>query len=135
MIAKNQKIKKNGGIVSPKVRLKVASLLLWGFLAFIVIFFIYSNINISRKTAQYASKAKELREQIAILEKKNNDLKLGINQTENASYQEEIIRDQGYKKPGETAVVVLPLKTEEVNVENNNKGFWSNLWNKIIFWK
>ena len=55
--------------------------------------------------------------------------------TENEDYQEEKIREQGYEKPGEQTVVVLPASNSEEDEIIDDYSFWQNILNKVIFWK
>ena len=87
---------------------------------------VISNFRISQRRTELISKIENLQKEIENLEKRKEELKAGISQTEKESYWEERIREQGYKKPGEEQVVVLPPKTEEKTPEQKT------LWQKIL---
>ena len=87
---------------------------------------VLSNFKISQRRTELISKIENLQKEIKNLEKRKEELKAGISRTEKESYWEERIREQGYKKPGEEQVVVLPRKTEEKTPEQKT------LWQKIL---
>ena len=108
------------------------SILIGLLLVLAVSFIIFSNFKISQRRAELTAKIEGLREEIQILEKKNQELRAGIIKTESDSYWEERIREQGYKKPGEEQIVVLPPEGGEVKKEEE-KTFWNpqNWWEWI----
>lgn len=85
-------------------------------------------------------KISDLKKDIVLLEERNNQLKMGIAQTESDAYWEEKLREQGYKKPGEEAIVVIP-PTDNNNSDSQNsssileslKGFWQSFLEKTGF--
>jgi len=93
-------------------------------------FLIFSNLKISQRRSELTAKIEDLKKEIQILEEKNQELRAGITKTYSESYWEEKIREQGYKKPGEEQIVVLP--PEEVEKEEE-KTFWNpqNWWEWI----
>ena len=76
------------------------------------------------------SRAEELQKEIDELSKRNEELKNGISQTQSSDYQEEKLYEQGYKKPGEEVVVVLPPKEGEKG-ETEKKNFWQKIWERF----
>ena len=100
-------------------------------------FLVISNWKIIQKRAKLQSKIESLKKEIQILEEKNQQLRAGILETTKESYWEEKIRQEGYKRPGEKQVVVLPpekSQEEEVKVEKNplqkfleKFGLWAGL--------
>ncbi len=74
-----------------------------------------------------------LKKEAQVLEEKNKELQAGILQTETESYWEERVREQGYKKPGEEAVVVLPPQEEKSTSTEKEKSFWQRFLEKIGF--
>jgi len=104
--------------------------ILIGFLLILVIgFLIFSNFKISQRRAELTAKIEDLKKEIQILEEKNQELQAGITETHSESYWEERIREQGYKKPGEEQIVVLPPEEGEVKKEE------SSFWNPQNWWE
>lgn len=77
--------------------------------------------------------AEELQKEIDELAKRNEELKNGISQTGKDEYWEEKLYEQGYKKPGEEVVVVLPPKEGEKGGEAEKKSFWQKFLEKFGF--
>jgi len=86
-------------------------------------FLTFSNLKISQRRAELTAKIEDFKKEIQILEKKNQELRAGITQTESESYWEERIREQGYKKPGEEQIVVLPPEGGEEGETGGQKVF------------
>jgi len=99
-----------------------------GFLLFSVIgFLIFSSFRIVEKRKELSSKIKNLNEQIQSLKQRKEQLEAGIFQAEGEDYWEEKAREQGYKKPGEQQIVILPPEEGEIK-EKQGK----NLWQKFL---
>jgi len=128
MIQKTKKIKRENS----KQTIFFSLVLLLLFLL-VIGFLIISNLRINQRRSELNSQIRRLQEEIQVLEKKNQELKAGISQTEKESYWEEKIREQGYKKPGEEAVVVLPPPENENETKKEEKGIWQKLLEKIGF--
>jgi len=96
------------------------------FLLVIAGFLVFSNLKINQKRAELTSKIEELRKEVQLLEETNERLKSGIFQTESDAYWEAKLYEQGYKKPGEEAIVVLPPE-EESSLEGpvEEKKWWN----------
>lgn len=95
-----------------------------------VSFLIISNLRIDRKRKELTEQVKLLKEEIQILEEKKEKLKTGISQTEKESYWEERIREQGYVREGEEAVVIKRVgESEEKEIEQKN--IWQKFWDEI----
>ena len=127
MIKKKRKIKKRESfkaIVATAVIIFLVSLFI-GFITF-------SNWRINQKRAELMSRAEELQKEIDELSKRNEELKNGISQIQSSDYQEEKLYEQGYKKPGEEVVVVLPSKEGEKG-ETEKKSFWQKIREKFGF--
>lgn len=105
--------------------------------AFVIILFIgflvFSNWRINQRRGELIKQAENLRREIQILEKRNEALKAGISQTESDEYWESKLYEQGYKKPGEEVVVVLPPKENEKGSETEKKGVWQKILEKLGF--
>ena len=95
-------------------------------------FLVVSSLNINQKRSEMIERIGELKEEIMLLEENNDKLRAGIIQTESDVYWEEKMRERGYKKPGEEAVVVLPPEeTKEEQV--SEKSLWQKFLDKIGF--
>ena len=129
MIAKNNKIKKEG-----KNQDTFFSVLIAVFFIAALGFLVVSNYKIKAKRAEMIERINDLKAQIEVLEKKNNELKIGISQATSTAYQEEKMREQGFQKPGEQNVVVVPpeQKPQEEQVEEV-KSWWDRFLEKINF--
>jgi len=110
----------------------IYSVLIIIFFVGVVVFLVVSNVRISKKRAEMATRIDFLKTEIQDLEEKNQQLKLGLSQSEQEAYWEEKIREQGYQKPGEEVTVVIPSTTnqEEKVVQ---KSFWQKIKEKFGF--
>ena len=127
MIQKKRKIKKRESF-KPMVASAVVIFLVSLFIGFMA----FSNWRINEKRAGLIKQAEELQKEIDELTKRNEELKNGISQTQSSDYQEEKLYEQGYKKPGEEVVVVLPPKEGEKG-ETEKKSFWQKIWERLGF--
>jgi len=99
----------------------------------IIAFLGVSNWRIYKDRQAMDTEIKKLQEQMLILEERRDALKAGLAAAQGESFQEEKMREQGYKKPGEEVIAVLQdsqsgaTKQEGINGDN----FWLNLWQKI----
>jgi len=109
------------------------SILIGSLLVLVIGFLTFSNLKISQRRTDLTAKIGDLKKEIQILEKKNQELRAGITQTESESYWEERIREQGYKKPGEEQVVILPGEEGEEGKTGGQKGLWQRILEKIGF--
>ena len=123
MVAKAKKIKSSHTIFFSTL-IGILTLLVIGFL-------IFSNLKISQKRAELTSRIETLKKEIQILEEKNQELRASLTQTESESYWEEKIREQGYKKPGEEQVVVLPPEKSQEQEVKEQKNFWQKFLEKL----
>ncbi len=83
----------------------------------IIGFLIFSNWKINQKRTDLRAKIDVLQEEIEDLKTKKSQLEAGVIEAGQDEYLEEKIREQGYKKPGEKAVVVKKEGEEEITVE------------------
>jgi cell division protein FtsB len=131
MIAKKKKIKKD-----KKFHNLFFSVIIGVFLFAVIGFFIVSNLQINKKWGELTDKIEELKKDVALLEERNEQLKLGITQTESDVYWEEKLREQGYKKPGEEAVVIIPPEGNDDNSGSGEKNIFSDVLGALSnFWK
>ena len=127
MIAKIKRIKK-----SPGKNIFSSALIIISILA-VIVFLIFSNLKISQRRAELRSQVEAIEKKIQLLEEKNQELRAGITKTESESYWEEKIREQGYKKPGEEQVVVLPPEESKGEETGAGKRFWQKFLEEIGF--
>lgn len=125
MISKLRRIRKGNSYQTIFFSILIGSLLVLA-----IGFLIFSNLTINQRRAELTAKIEDFKKEIQFLEKKNQELRAGIAQTESESYWEERIREQGYKKPGEEQVVVLPGEEGEVKKEEE-----SSFWNPQSWWE
>jgi len=123
MIPKNKKKKNDAqSVVFPVI----LGLLFVGMVSFLVI----SDLRINQKRGEMLNTIDELQQEITALESEKKELESGLIDTEDATYWEGKLREQGYKKPGEEAVVVLPSEeTEEIETPENS--FWQRIKNAL----
>ena len=99
----------------------------------LIVFLAFSNWRIYQNRAATASEIKKLEEQFQILQERKKSLEAGLDAAQGESFQEEKLREQGYKKPGEEVIAVLQEKSLDATKQEsaNDSNFWSNLWQKI----
>jgi len=128
MAIRIRKIKKR-----PSLKTKFVSAVV-GLLALAVIAFLaVSNWRIFNNRQEMAGQINKLQEQIQVLEERREALKAGLNAAQGEDFQEEKLRDQGYKKPGEEVIAVLQDKAPNATKQDVNPAdnFWLTLWEKI----
>lgn len=100
----------------------------------IIAFLALSNLRIYSDRQETAKQVQELQKQIQILEERRETLKAGLNAAQGESFQEERMREQGYKKPGEEVIAVLQDGAGDATTQSEaalGGGFWTDLWTKI----
>ncbi len=127
MIAKTKRIKKGS------VKNIFSSVLIIISILAVVGFLIFSNLRISQRRAELRSQVEAIEKKIQLLEEKNQELRAGIIKTQSESYWEEKIREQGYKKPGEEQVVVLPPEESKEKETKAEKSFWQKFLDQLGF--
>jgi len=129
MIAKFRKKKKPSSWknIFFSILFKILFLLVIGFL-------IVTNLKINQRRAQLTARTASLKEEIEILEQKNQELKENISQAGGEEYLEKVAREQlGLKAPGEEVVVITGEREEEKEEVKEEEGSW---WEKIkSIWK
>lgn len=127
MVTKKSRLRKRGNFQAVFFPALIGILVL-GIISFLIV----SNLGINQKRGELSSKIESLKKEIQILEEKKEKLEAGIVQTEDETYWEERLREQGYKKPGEEAVVVLPPEEREESIKKE-KSFWQKILEKLGF--
>jgi cell division protein FtsB len=128
MIAKNKKIKKDNRSQDIFFSLFIA-VLFFGAIGSLIV----SNHRINDKRAEMIDKIEALKKEIQALEQQNNNLQIGINQATSTAYQEEKMREQGYQRPGEQNVVVVPPEKKPEAPLEEQKSWWERFLAKINF--
>ena len=124
MIAKFRKKKKLSSWknIFFSILFKVLFLLVIGFL-------IVTNLKINQRRAQLTARTASLKEEIEILEQKNQELKENISQAGGEEYLEKVARERlGLKAPGEEVVVITGEREEEKEEVKEEEGTW---WEKF----
>lgn len=122
MIAKNKKTEKRG-------RHWFWLVFMGFFLAALIGFLFFSNLSLKQKRTEMAQQIVVLEKELKDLSEKNQYLKEGLFQSSSDQYWEARLYEQGYKKPGEEAIVIVPLTEKEEKGESatEKKGWWASL--------
>ena len=129
MAVKIPRIKKNRTLRSKLVSVATGAAAL-GVVAFLGV----SNWHMYRDRQKIQAEINALQEQIQISEERREVLEAGLSAVQGEDFQEEKMRDQGYKKPGEEVIAVLQDKAADATKQSesgNNDSFWYQLWQKI----
>ena len=104
-----------------------------GLLALAIMAFLAdSNWRIYKNRRDMTDEIKKAQEELQILQERQETLKAGLSAAQGESFQEEKLRDQGYKKPGEEVIAVLQDNSSSATKQDvSGDNFWLNLWQKI----
>jgi len=110
------------------------------FLIFFILFFLLiicfltvTNLKLSRKRAELASKIEKIKERIKILEEKKIQLEGDISKAGSEEFIERKAREElGFKKPNEDMIVITKEKKEKETEEEQEKKNWLE---KLKFWE
>jgi len=101
----------------------------------IIAFLAFSNWRIWNNRRDLDAGIKDLQNQVQVLEEHRRTLEAGLEAVQGESFQEERLREQGYKKPGEEVIAILrDPATSATNQEGGvsaTDSFWADLWKKI----
>ncbi|MDO8663420.1 MAG: septum formation initiator family protein [Candidatus Wildermuthbacteria bacterium] len=97
----------------------------------IVGFLIVSDFRINQKRSQLSDQIESMKKEAQALEERNANLEKGISQTGKDVYWEEKVREQGYQKPGEQQVVVLPSAGDRASSTEKSENLWQRFLNPI----
>jgi len=123
------KFKKNKKSQSPLVFLIFFIL----FLLLIIGFLAVTNLKISKKRAELASRIEKIKERIKSLEGKKIQLEGEISKAGSEEFIERKAREElGFKKPNEDMIVISKEKEEKETEEEQEKKNW---WEKLKFWQ
>jgi len=123
MIAKKQKKKKSFQEIFLSVLFVFFTLAIIGLLT-------VSNLKIRERRKELLSQIETLEKEIQNVEKKNQELKAGISESQTEDYLEKEAREKlGLKKPGEEVVAIKKIQSEEKQKEQKEE---KSLWQKIL---
>jgi len=102
---------------------------------FVIGFLFITNWKIKQRRAELTNRIETLKQEVAILEEKNQEIKERISQSGKEEYLEQVARDQlSLKAPGEEVVVVKKESSfAEASEDKEEKKSWWD-WIKSI-WK
>ena len=123
MIAKRRKKKKSFQEIFLSVLFVFFTLAIIGLLA-------VSNFKIRERRKELLSQIETLEKEIQNAEKKNQELKAGISESQTEDYLEKEAREKlGLKKPGEEVVAIKKIQSEEKQKEQKEE---KSLWQKFL---
>jgi len=123
MIAKRRKKKKSFQEIFLSVLFVFFTLAIIGLLA-------VSNFKIRERRKELLAQIETLEKEIQNAEKKNQELKAGISESQTEDYLEKEAREKlGLKKPGEEVVAIKKIQSEEKQKEQKEE---KSLWQKIL---
>jgi len=123
MIAKRRKKKKS-------IQGIFFSILVIFFVVSITALLLVSNFKIREKRKELLSQIETVKKEIQNLEKKNQEMKAGISESQTQDYLEKEAREKlGLKKPGEEVVAIKKIQTEEKPTEQKEE---KSLWQKFL---
>jgi len=101
----------------------------------IIAFLAFSNWRIWNNRRDLDAGIKDLQNQVQVLEEHRRTLEAGLEAVQGESFQEERLREQGYKKPGEEVIAILrdpaTSATKQEGGISAADSFWADLWKKI----
>ena len=123
MITKRRKKKKSFQEIFLSVLFVFFTLAIIGLLA-------VSNFKIRERRKELLSQIETVEKEIQNVEKKNQELKAGISESQTEDYLEKEAREKlGLKKPGEEVVAIKKIQSEEKQKEQKEE---KSLWQKIL---
>ena len=123
MIAKRRKKKKSFQEIFLSVLFVFFTLAIIGLLT-------VSNLKIRERRKELLSQIETLEKEIQNVEKKNQELKAGISESQTEDYLEKEAREKlGLKKPGEEVVAIKKIQSEEKQKEQKEE---KSLWQKFL---
>ena len=98
-------------------------------------FLVITNLKIKERREELSARIAILKQEVALLEQKNQEIKERISQSESEEYLEEVARDQlSLKAPGEEVVVVKKeVEEEKEEVKEEEKTWWEkfkSIWTR-----
>ena len=107
----------------------IFSILTLTFSSILIVFFAISNLKLSKKKEGLKEEISQYQKEVEYLEQKNQSLKAGISKSKEEDYWEEVAREQGYQRPGEKQVVILPPEEEKIGEEKTK-----NIFENFLDW-
>jgi cell division protein FtsB len=109
----------------------IFQILFVGVILFLVGSLLLSNYRMRKRRTELANQIEALQNEIFSLEDKKTELETGISDTQDPTYWEEKIRNQGYIKEGENQVIVLDDLGGELDVTIDDGAASESLFGKI----
>jgi cell division protein FtsB len=106
------------------------SFLIFFFSLFLIFFLAISIINIEKKRKTLENEIENLKFNIQVLEEKKKKLEEAISQSEKGNYWEEKIREEGYVREGEEAIVIKRIEGEREK-KNESETFWQKIFGEL----
>ena len=131
MIAKFRKKRKKGS----KIKRIFLSMFFVVLFVLIIGFLVITNMKIKQRREELSTRIATLKQEVALLEEKNQEIKERISQSESEEYLEEVARDQlSLKAPGEEVVVVKREgEDKEEEIEEEKETWWEkfkSIWKR-----
>jgi len=107
------------------------------FLGIVLLALIFPTVKVYKKSRLSADKSKEIKEEMAGLEKRNAELAAEAARLESESGREGEIRKRfDVAKPGEKIIVIVDKNSEDVKINGaeNKGGFFSRTWQWVESW-
>ena len=97
----------------------------------ILLFLIISNWKIIQERVSLGKRVSQLKNEIRVLDEKNQELKAGISKTLQLDHTEKILREKGlYQKKGEKSVIIVWPDKEKEDI-SEEKSIWEKILGKI----
>ena len=126
MIRKNI-IKKRKNLGN-KLAVSVLALLL----LMIMIFLVFSNLEIGERKKELDQRIANLNQKADFLRERNEQLKSGVSRASNPGHIEELLREKGlYKKKGEKMIVIISSDEEENEEKEEERSIWEKFLERI----
>jgi len=107
------------------------------FLGIVLLALVFPAIKVYKKSRLSADKSKEIKEELASLEKRNAELAAEAARLESESGREREIRKRfDVAKPGEKILIIVDKDSEDVKINGaeNKGGFFSRTWRWMKSW-
>ena len=103
----------------------------------VMVFLIVSNWRIYNDSQVVNAEIQKTAEQLQLVKDRQETLQAALSATQGADFQEELMRDQGYKKPGEQVIAILQdpqqdAKKKDSKSQDKPQSFWQMLLGNFI---
>ena len=128
MIQKNL-ILKNRKFKIPQISLNFFLMIL---VLIIIVLLIDANFRLNKKRIELSSEIRSLETELRNLENKKREYESAILKSKTNEFWEEKLREQGYRKPGESVfVVVFPQENTTTQFKIEERTWWQSLLEKF----